>query len=262
LQQLPRNEFSSHTLTLSSGDNMKLLRYAIGGFSAITLITTGLTSCSSDQQAIEVSSSVVNTDDSLSDTEGVTPIPQDQLGTALDSIAPASSLSTAEIESLQWMREEEKLAGDTYTTLATLWGSKVFTNISAAEFTHTSAVGTLLDRYQIEDPTTDQTVGVFTNPIFTQLYADLVQQGSKSLLDAMIVGAIIEDLDIKDLQDRATPTADIKLVYDNLELGSRNHLRAFTKQIAKLGGSYTPTYISQSEYDAIISGANETGFSG
>ena len=241
---------------------MKLLRYAIGGFSAITLITTGLTSCSSDRQAIEVSSSVANTDDSLSDTEGVTPIPQDQLGTALDSIAPVSSLSTAEIESLQWMREEEKLAGDTYTTLATLWGSKVFTNISEAEFTHTSAVGTLLDRYQIEDPTTDQTVGVFTNPIFTQLYADLVQQGSKSLLDAMIVGAIIEDLDIKDLQDRATPTADIKLVYDNLELGSRNHLRAFTKQIAKLGGSYTPTYISQSEYDAIISGANETGFSG
>jgi hypothetical protein len=238
---------------------MKLRHIIIGGFSAFTLVA--LASCSSDPETADVSLTTTTTEVALLDTDGVTPIIQSQLGTALDAITPASSLSETEIAALQWMREEEKLAGDVYTTLAEQWGSGVFTNIAAAEFTHTEAIGTLIERYQIEDPTTVTTVGVFTNPVMTQLYTDLVKQGSTSLLDAMIVGATVEDLDIKDLQDRTTETADIKLVFDNLERGSRNHLRAFERQITRLGGSYTPAYISQSSYDEIINGQNEIGFS-
>jgi hypothetical protein len=168
---------------------MKLRHIIIGGFSAFTLVA--LASCSSDPETADVSSTTATTttEVGLLDTDGVTPIIQSQLGTALDAITPASSLSETEIASLQWMREEEKLAGDVYTTLAEQWGSGLFTNISTAEFTHTEAIGTLIERYQIEDPTTVTTVGVFANPVMTQLYTDLVKQGSASLLDAMIVGA-------------------------------------------------------------------------
>ncbi len=76
-----------------------------------------------------------------------------------------------------------------------------------------------------------------------------------------MVGATIEDLDIKDLQEAAVQTdkQDIIAVYANLERGSRNHMRSFTKNITRLGGTYTPEYISQSEYDAIISSENERG---
>ena len=58
-------------------------------------------------------------------------------------------------------------------------------------------------------------------------------------MDALIVGATVEDLDIKDLIDllNKTDNPDIILVYNNLNKGSRNHLRAFIAQIESLGAS-------------------------
>ena len=65
------------------------------------------------------------------------------------------------------------------------------------------------------------------------LYDTLVEQGKYSLLDALMVGATIEDLDIKDLQEFSSQidNEDILLVYSNLERGSRNHMRSFIKNI-------------------------------
>ena len=59
-----------------------------------------------------------------------------------------------------------------------------------------NAVKVLIDKYGLLDPVTDPTAGVFTAPEFTVLYQALVEQGSASEIDALIVGATIEDLDI------------------------------------------------------------------
>lgn len=50
---------------------------------------------------------------------------------------------------------------------------------------------------------------------------------------------------------------DIKLVFDNLNKGSRNHMRLFYKNILNTGGAYTPQCISQIDFDAIIYSAKE-----
>lgn len=173
----------------------------------------------------------------------------------------SSQLSTAEATGLIQMREEEKLARDVYITLDTVWGVKTFTNIASAEQTHTDSVQTLLARYGIADPVTKDTVGVFTSPDMQQLYDELIQRGKVSLLDALMVGATIEDLDIRDLEilKKETSKTDILAVYTNLQKGSRNHLRAFVKNIQTRGGSYIPQYISQSEYNAIVNGVQEKG---
>ena len=192
--------------------------------------------------------------------EGVTPISPNDIEQQLNSIDKAT-ISQTEIDSIIWMREEEKLAKDVYTTLGQVWGINIFTNISSAEQTHTDSVKTLIDRYGLEDPITDETIGIFKNETFSKLYQDLVKQGSSSLVEALKVGALIEELDIKDLQERVTTTADIDLVFQNLERGSRNHLRAFTRQLSQQGETYVPIYISQSEYDEIISGEIERGMS-
>ena len=55
------------------------------------------------------------------------------------------------------------------------------------------------------------------------------------------------------------PNADMILVYENLLKGSRNHLRAFTSRLTDLGFDYVPVYISQVNYDAIVSSPVETG---
>lgn len=170
-------------------------------------------------------------------------------------------ISDQESMGLIQMREEEKLARDVYTTLWALWGNKIFTNIVASEQTHTDAVKWLLIKYNIVDPVTIDTIGVFTSPMMQKLYTDLVAQWSISLVSALIVGATIEDLDIKDLNSfiKETNNSDIINVYNNLNKWSRNHLRAYIKNINNNGGTYSPQYISPSEYTEIIWSQQERG---
>lgn len=174
---------------------------------------------------------------------------------------PIEELTIDEINGLIMMREEEKLAHDVYITLYNKWKLNVFQNISKSELTHTNAVKYLIERYKIEDPIKDSSVGVFAKKEFTELYNNLVAKGSISLLDALQVGATIEDLDIKDLKDHylKTDNQDIKIVYNNLERGSRNHLRAFSKQIDRNGGNYIAQYLTQEEINLILSSPQEKG---
>lgn len=163
-------------------------------------------------------------------------------------------LNDVDKEALIFMREEEKLAHDVYVMMYDLWGLPIFENISSSELSHTQAIKTLLDGYEVPDPASDEQ-GVFTNPDLQVLYKDLVAQGSQSLSDALRVGAAIEEIDILDLQERLAQTenADIQQVFTNLLNGSSNHLRAFTSALMnQTGESYQPQYMSLEAYQAII----------
>lgn len=179
---------------------------------------------------------------------------------AIESL-PSQDLSKEEIEGLVFMREEEKLARDVYITLYKKWGVQIFSNISQSEQTHTESVRTLLNKYSVPDPVKEDSVGVFTNDVFKKLYNDLVGRGDISLEGALEVGAFIEDLDIADLERFifATDNEDIKLVYSNLSRGSRNHLRSFVSQLKSRGVKYVPEYISEKQFNEIISSPKETG---
>lgn len=177
---------------------------------------------------------------------------------------PEQALSDEERSGLIFMREEEKLARDVYSVLYDKWELQIFSNIAQSEQTHTEAVQTILTKYNIADPVTDDTIGEFVNTDLQKLYADLTARGLVSLEEALTVGALIEDLDIADLQKQISMTDndDIKLVYENLMRGSRNHLRSFVSQLSGRGVTYTPRYITQSEFDTIIAAAQETGSGG
>lgn len=170
-------------------------------------------------------------------------------------------LTANEKKWLIFMREEEKLARDVYTTLGNKWKVNIFSNIASSEQTHTDAVKALLIRYGIDDPSTNNAVGVYTSPVMQKLYNDLTKQGGNSLTEALVVGAIIEDLDINDLDKAILETSkpDILQVYKNLQKGSRNHLRAFIRNIEANGGTYIPKYISQELFNSIISSSQERG---
>lgn len=172
-----------------------------------------------------------------------------------------SELSDEEISGLILMREEEKLARDVYTSLGSVWGKKIFSNIAASEQTHTDAVKALLSKYGIKDPVSGDTVGVFASKDMQNLYNGFIEKGKMSLSDALAVGATVEDLDIRDLENLKNQTnkEDILVVYNNLQKGSRNHLRAFVKNIQANGGTYTPQYINDGDYDLIINSAQERG---
>jgi hypothetical protein len=173
-------------------------------------------------------------------------------------------LSPSDKEALIFMREEEKLAKDVYLAMYEQWGLPIFLNISRSEQSHTEAIKSLLDGYNVADPASDE-LGIFTNPDLQALYNDLVAQGSQSLADALRVGAAIEEIDILDLQERLAQTenADIQRVFNNLLQGSSNHLRAFTSTLmTQTGESYQPHFMSTDAYQAIIDGANAGGGQG
>jgi hypothetical protein len=181
------------------------------------------------------------------------------------NLPPAGEVDDQEIADLLHMREEEKLARDVYITLGEQWDFPVFTNISKSEQQHMDAVGALLDRYGIEDPVGDNPVGVFTDPELQALYNQLVAQGSQSLAEALKVGATIEDVDIYDLQKAVADTdnADIQQVYKSLLAGSENHMRAFVGVLQQqTGETYTPQYIDQATFDAIMAASNGHGQGG
>lgn len=170
-------------------------------------------------------------------------------------------LSKDEINNLLFVREEEKVARDVYNTLYEKWNVAIFANISSSEQSHMDAILGLLDKYGIPDPVGDNGVGIFKNTELQALYNDLVTQGSASSLDALIVGATIEDLDLFDLKEKLTTIEhdDLELVFNNLLKGSRNHLRAFYSSILLAGGTYVPQYITQEEFDAVVNSPTEKG---
>ena len=84
-----------------------------------------------------------------------------------------------------------------------------------------------VEMYDLVDPVTDDTVGAFETEDFAQLYDQLTEKGMESLEAAFMVGGLIEELDILDLQ-RAIEESDhpdVIQAYENLMRGSRNHLR-------------------------------------
>jgi hypothetical protein len=179
---------------------------------------------------------------------------------SLDDIA-SDSVSVDETNGLLCMREEEKLAHDVYSALYDKWNLRPFSNITRSEQMHMNAILSLLTRYSLQDPVDVNGAGVFKNEILQNLYNALMVEGNKSVVDALKVGATIEEVDIVDLQKHLheTDNQDITFVYDNLMRGSRNHLLAFVKNLKVQGVTYVPQYLSTVEYEQIISGSMERG---
>lgn len=164
-------------------------------------------------------------------------------------------LTPEEIAGLVFMREEEKMARDVYLVFAEQYGARVFSSIASSEETHTTVILSLLQLYGIDDPVGDNPVGVFTDPDLQALYDQLVEQGAASLESALLVGGLIEEVDILDLEERAAQTEaeDLLWVYTRLESASGNHLRAFVRNYENLAGvEYVPQQLSPEAYAAII----------
>lgn len=191
------------------------------------------------------------------------------------------TLDATEISHLTFMREEEKLARDVYLTFAEMYPQQtVFSTIATkSEQTHTDTMRDKLEQFGLPDPNPDAnnlpaSIGLFSGQewgwYFMQKYAELVAKGSNSELDALYVGALIEELDMNDIAVcpaimvkagypdpcglNYTDERSLQTSYSSLIDGSENHLRAYVGQIeAVIGeGNYEAQYLSQEEVDAIL----------
>ncbi|MCB9081817.1 MAG: DUF2202 domain-containing protein [Lewinellaceae bacterium] len=160
-------------------------------------------------------------------------------------------------DALTYLLEEEKLARDLYLGFAEQWGAQVFSNIAQAEQHHLDMMTGLLKTEGVALPSSvkrDRT-GEFTVPAIRKLYQQLSTQGAQSLQEALRVGALIEETDITDLQQRtsqASPAA--QAVFERLIFASGNHLRAFVRNLEKQGVTYSPTVMSANAFEQTLAG--------
>jgi len=142
---------------------------------------------------------------------------------------------------LQYMRQEEKLAHDVYQLFGAMYeglqpGAKIFDRITDSEQRHTDAVVRLLDAYGLVDEAAGLAPGEFADPELQEFYATLVSIGEAGYDEALGVGVLIEQKDITDIVaaiELSIAYPDIVKVYTNLLAASGNHLEAFMKVLER-----------------------------
>ena len=172
-------------------------------------------------------------------------------------VVPATA---AEAADLAFMREEEKVARDLYVAFREAWENPVFAAIATSEQSHMNAMLKLLRKYSLPDPAAGKLLGEFVNEELAALYAGLLERGLASEAQALLVGGLVEEVDIADLKEAIARTTklDIRLAYENLACGSRNHLRAFARTYTFLTGiPYVAQSMSADEVASILEEAPE-----
>lgn len=192
---------------------------------------------------------------------------------------PYETLNEDETAALMTMIQEEKLARDVYSVMYDLWALPMFWNISQSEQRHMNALGALIAKYgdeyadSLQNPVADLENGEFPaaedgGVDFQALYDGFIEDGGTSAKDALMVAAGIEELDIQDLQELldahtgetdTIDNQDIRMVFQNLARGSRNHLRMYVRMLELYGEVYTAQYLTAEELDAILNGSPERG---
>jgi hypothetical protein len=182
---------------------------------------------------------------------------------------------------LVFICEEEKLARDVYRVLGRRFPEIAsFAVMAENKEASNCAVQELLHKYRVSVPRVNRNVGEFSWGIygryFTEKYMVLTGQGSSSPLNALYVGAFIEELNILDIKQcpkaivdiangindtsacgiEYTDNPDVLGMYEDLLNESREHLRLLVKDIDQLigAGNYQAQVLQQKEVDTIISG--------
>ena len=159
-------------------------------------------------------------------------------GQAQEATKATVELTEEQVESLVFMYQEEKMAGDVYSVFAEEYDAPIFEQIAASEDKHASAVENLLVQAGVDTSALDALEpGEFQNEELQALYDALIEQGSTSYESALEAGVAIEETDIADLSvylQESEMTDAMVNVYEHLSDGSENHLDAFTTQLETL----------------------------
>ncbi|MBF0255236.1 MAG: DUF2202 domain-containing protein [Gammaproteobacteria bacterium] len=151
-------------------------------------------------------------------------------GRGQDKAAQPLELSPAETDSLLFMIEEEKLAGDLYQAFYAQTGLEIFGRIAQSEDRHYNALIRQAERADLNlEALQALGEGEFVNTDLQLLYNQMLAEGSISAEAALAVGQAIEQADIADLQGSLESLQSPALigVYSRLLAGSENHLSAF-----------------------------------
>ena len=222
---------------------------------SLAIVGLGLSSCNQAEENVSTGDlitlvSVGEDGETILDGENLATVYELKGGDLSDEIG----------EWLMFMREEEKLAQDLYLAFEEEYNYRIFKNIARAESNHMDVILSYLNQYELDDPASEEH-GVFVNGDLQNLYNELLEKGMESADEALKVGALVEEVDIADLAEVYDwePEEDIIALTEALMLGSRNHLRAFTRILALRDITYVSLVLSVEDYEEIVNSPWERG---
>jgi len=173
---------------------------------------------------------------------------------------PKEDMNNKEKQDLLDMALEEKMAYDFYYTMYNKWNIPMFNRRMNAKMHHKNRLVQMIEKYELTNPVNDQEIGKYKNSRIQKLYNELLNKGQKSLKDALIAAANLEEMDIVALKKAIdnTDNADLRLVYKNLTRGSEHHLKATVNMLFRLYDyKYEPQYLDKKTFDEIIASSKQ-----
>jgi hypothetical protein len=164
-----------------------------------------------------------------------------------ESTAPLT-LSASAQEALRFQIDEERMAGELYQALGEKHDVPPFKNIPRAEARHRELLENLATRAGLT-PARPTTAGRYETPAIQARHDALLARGQASLIEALKVGALVEEQDIADLRAlvATTDNPELKSVVTALEQGSRHHLNAFVRNLRSRGVEYVAQVLTPAE---------------
>lgn len=176
-------------------------------------------------------------------------------GPGRNGVCPAQTGSTVPIvlgdtarAALKFQLEEERMAGELYLALGKKHAVRPFRNIPLAEARHRELMENLAVRAGLPAPAATAT-GRYETVALQARYDALLARGQTSLIEALKVGALVEEQDIADLRALAATTdhPDLLAAIGALERGSQHHLNAFVRNLRARGIDYEAQVLPPAE---------------
>lgn len=162
-------------------------------------------------------------------------------------------LDVAEVNDLLSTREQVKLTEDVSTVMYEKWGLQVFDAVVSDSQKQGKSLQSLISSYGLEDPYIAEQ-GNYTNENLEVLYKGLIEQGLRSQEDALLVGALLKELNVSHSWQSEHTTDDARLMrqYKRLYQDAYDHLNEFVYTYQKLSGkSYTNQYLGDSQFQYV-----------
>ena len=169
------------------------------------------------------------------------------LSSNLFSLMP---INQSEKDGIIRLSESTKLSRDVYREIHRIWSVDIFKSIELLEGKDLETVTELIDKYQLENPIEDDTLGVFKSPYFSKLFTDFSEKYDNSEYEALRIAATLEDLMISDLNESLefSTNRDFIKIFTNLRLSSISHIRAVnTYMRKKYKVEYKAQFLSREE---------------
>jgi len=173
---------------------------------------------------------------------------------------PASPLTDAEMNDILSLQQSQKLQRDLYLYMAQQSrGNPLFTGLAQSADAVLSADNIILAKYNLTLPT-GNAPATYSDPALQERYIYLTGQSGGTTPDQLTTAAMSEEIHIIELTTALgrADNADLRYIYNQELALSRNNLRTIVPQLAAFGTTYVPQYLTQDEFNAIVSGPMET----